>query len=168
MKQLVFTKVTQEHHFKEIELLANRIWFEHYTPIIGREQVEYMLEKFQSITAMTEQTKQGYQYYQLSVDNTFVGYLSFLMKTDTLFLSKIYLEQSVRGQGLARQAINFLQEQAQSHQLKSIQLTVNKYNSDSIAAYQKMGFLNKEAIVMDIGNGFVMDDYLMELPIDSV
>jgi len=48
---------------------------------------------------------------------------------------------------------------------EKVSLTVNKYNHNSIKAYERIGFINKEELVQDIGGGFVMDDYLMEKPI---
>ena len=44
-----------------------------------------------------------------------------------------------------------------------IWLTVNKNNSGSIEAYKRMGFNIIDKIITDIGAGFVMDDYKMQL-----
>ena len=41
-------------------------------------------------------------------------------------------------------------------------MQVNKRNDRAIAAYQKAGFCIAEEAVLDIGGGFVMDDFLME------
>ena len=56
----------------------------------------------------------------------------------------------------------FLEEKRVGINCKSISLTVNKYNTDSIKAYEKMGFEKIDSVVMDIGNGYVMDDYVMK------
>lgn len=137
------------------------IWTKHYTPIIGSEQVTYMLNKFQSPTAIEAQIKEGYNYYILLSDERPVGYLSVIEKENTLFLSKIYVLEECRGQGIGKFAMDFVQNKAQKLSLNSISLTVNKYNTNSIKAYEKMGFENIEALVVDIGGGFVMDDYKM-------
>jgi ribosomal protein S18 acetylase RimI-like enzyme len=78
-----------------------------------------------------------------------------------MFLSKIYLTQEARGKGIARRIIDFLVEQTQNQKLKQIRLTVNKNNSNSIAIYQKLGFKKTDAIVTDIGQGYVMDDFVL-------
>ena len=44
-----------------------------------------------------------------------------------------------------------------------LQLRVNKANATAIRAYQRFGFAIIEDICTDIGSGFVMDDYRMEL-----
>ncbi len=142
--------------------LANTIWTEHYTPIIGLGQVNYMLDKFQSEKAIQEQLEKGVAYYLMQFQDAFVGYFSFSIREDVLFLSKLYVLKSARGNGIARAALSFIELKAKKLQLAKITLTVNKYNSNSIAAYVKMGFINADSIVQDIGNGYVMDDYVLE------
>jgi RimJ/RimL family protein N-acetyltransferase len=68
----------------------------------------------------------------------------------------------MRGKGYGGKTVEFLESLAREDGFKKITLTVNKYNSGSIKAYEKMGFKNVGSIVQDIGNGFVMDDYKME------
>ena len=85
---------------------------------------------------------------------------------DCMFLSKIYLQQKYRGNGYAAQAIQYLEKICCLEQLHTIWLTVNKGNADSIAAYKHMGFAIARTQVADIGQGFVMDDYIMEKSLD--
>ena len=54
---------------------------------------------------------------------------------------------------------------AKAEKHKRIRLTVNKYNDKSIAAYEKLGFIKKHEVVFDIGKGYSMDDFEMELTI---
>jgi len=156
-----FLLATSKTEFNVIAKLANIVWYEHYTPIIGKAQVEYMVAKFQTSEAMQQQTAEGYEYYTIKYENENVGYLSIKMNNDNLFLSKIYLLKQFRRKGIGKGAFKFIEEKAKKHHCKSISLTVNKGNINTIKAYEKSGFKNIEAIVMDIGNGFVMDDYRM-------
>ena len=144
-----------------IEKLANEIWNEHYTPIIGKAQVDYMLDKFQNVEAMSKQIENNYKYYLINYNNIDVGYLAFKIEKSDLFLSKIYLLNDLRGKGLGKKAMEFVSNQALKSKCKTITLTVNKYNSNSIKAYEKIGFITIEELVQDIGCGFVMDDYKM-------
>ncbi|MFK5880230.1 MAG: GNAT family N-acetyltransferase [Flavobacteriaceae bacterium] len=146
---------------KIISELASKIWTEHYTPIIGIEQVDYMLNKFQSELAIENQIKEGFQYYLVFIDKIPAGYLSFIKKENTLFLSKIYILSIERGKGIGKFMMEFLDQKAADLNLKSISLTVNKNNTKSIDAYKKMGFVKVESIITDIGSGFVMDDFVM-------
>ena len=156
------TIANTEYDFKLIAQLADITWREHYTPIIGLEQVEYMLTKFQSVNAISTQVDEGYQYFIINYEKTSVGYLLFIKEKNSLFLSKIYILSNYRGKKIGKAAMSFIEDRAEKLNCNKIKLTVNKNNSNSIAAYEKIGFIKKGAIVMDIGNGFVMDDYKME------
>jgi ribosomal protein S18 acetylase RimI-like enzyme len=151
-----------KQQFKDIASLANTIWREHYTPIIGIEQVDYMIEKYQSSGAMYVQFIDGYEYFMIYYQSELIGYFSMKKRKDSLFLSKIYIAKDFRGQGFGKQAMDFVSKQANNLKCKSVTLGVNKYNTNSIEAYKKMGFKIIGEMVTDIGNGFIMDDYKME------
>ena len=148
--------------YTAIAELASIIWHEHYTPIIGVSQVEYMLDKFQSANAIQQQINKGYQYYSITYEENTVGYLAIKKEASKLFLSKIYVSKTHRGLGIGKSAMVFIEQKAIKESCTSIYLTVNKYNTNSIKAYEKTGFINTGAIVQDIGNGYVMDDFIME------
>ena len=111
---------------------------------------------------MKEQIKNGYTYFLVEEEGRNVGYIGIQLKKDELFLSKLYIKSCERGRGFARKALRFLEELAKEKGLNKISLTVYKRNVKSIAAYEKMGFKNLGSIVMEIGGGFIMDDFKME------
>lgn len=160
-----FQEVVSEPDLKKVEELAGVIWKEHYTPIIGEDQVSYMLNKFQSVKTMKEQIDQGYHYFLINDHEQSLGYMSYQKREEKLFLSKIYVLQSYRGRGIGGLGMKFVMESAKALDCNTVSLTVNKYNHDSIKAYERIGFVNKKAIVQDIGEGFVMDDFLMEISV---
>ncbi|GAA4952879.1 hypothetical protein GCM10023314_28020 [Algibacter agarivorans] len=147
--------------FLQIETLADTIWREHYIPIVGKPQIDYMLDKFQSAEAIEQQIIDGFEYFVLNYDKTPVGYISIRKENKALFLSKIYVLSSCRGKKIGKTAMLFIEEKAKDYQLKKIRLTVNINNTNSIKAYEKLGFKNVGPLITDIGNGFVMDDYEM-------
>lgn len=149
-----------------IEKLANTIWREHYIPIIGLDHVEYMLDKYQSFNSMRDQINNGSFYYIVFYNSQPVGYLSFNIEEDTLFLSKIYILKTFRGKNIGRTAMSFIEKTAIKEELSEIYLTVNKNNIDTIKTYEKLGFVNTGSSIKDIGNGFIMDDYKMVKIID--
>jgi GNAT superfamily N-acetyltransferase len=165
MDTILLRQVTSEADTENVVEMAGRIWREHFVPIIGSAQVEYMLEKFQSPAAIAQQIAEGYQYYLVVIPGGAVGYFALVAREQELFLSKIYLERSQRGKGYARQIIDFVVACAVSRRLPRIGLTVNRKNSGAIAAYQRMGFSLVRALAADIGDGFVMDDYVMHRPV---
>jgi RimJ/RimL family protein N-acetyltransferase len=163
----VFVPVADDAAIRTVASLAEIIWKEHYTPIIGTAQVDYMLKHFQSAGAITHQINhEGYRYYLIEESGCAVGYLGVQQRQNVLFLSKLYLLCSHRGKGYGREAVTFLESLARSLRCKRLELTVNKHNRDSIAFYEATGFEKGEAVEMDIGGGFVMDDYVMRKPVD--
>jgi RimJ/RimL family protein N-acetyltransferase len=153
--------VSEKHQIKSIENLAYQIWHEHYTPIIGKGQVDYMLTEFQSSKAITEQINNEVLYFLAELDNRPIGYMSVEIKEQELFLSKFYLLLNERGNGYARNMIKFIDQLSIEKNLNTISLTVNRNNTDSIKIYEQLGFVKYGTVITDIGNGFVMDDYKM-------
>ena len=158
----MFVPVATDEQIAIVESLAREIWTEHYTPIIGRQQVDYMLDRFQSRQAIHDQIKGGVLYFLIRAADVFIGYMAVQPKEDELFLSKIYVRSSDRRKGYGRRAVRFAESLAKERNLRKVVLTVNKNNVDSIKAYERTGFKNAGSLIQDIGNGFVMDDYKME------
>ncbi len=151
-----------------VAALAREIWTEHYVPIIGPEQVRYMLDKIQSVEAMQRDLDSGSDYFDLCLDGKLLGYMC--LKPDaaeqSVFISKIYIHSAARGTGLGLRALEFIVEYCRERGAGRLWLTVNKHNSDSIAWYQRQGFEISGELVADIGGGYVMDDYRMERCLD--
>lgn len=160
-EEVAFSAVTTPDQVSLVAELAGVIWREHYTPIIKKPQVDYMLEHFQSKTAISQQVAENLKYFLIDKGTAAVGYLAIQKKDRELFLSKIYLLKEFRGMGMGKSAMEFIVERAREFGCDSIALTVNKNNDRSIMAYSKMGFEKQGARVIDIGGGFIMDDYLM-------
>ena len=158
-----FSEATTAEDFIRIADLADTIWREHYPPIIGKAQVDYMLSRFQTPKAIADQVAENMNYFLIQQGETPVGYLAIQKKGRELFLSKIYLLKSHRGLGIGKKAMKFIEERALESGCDRIALRVNKDNQKSIRAYLKMGFENKGGRIIDIGDGFVMDDFHMVL-----
>ena len=84
-----------------IASLATEIWNQHFVPIIGQPQVDYMLNKFQSQSAITQAMADGYVYSIAYNGDTPCGYCG-VMLDDGVFLSKLYVRQSQRGKGVGK------------------------------------------------------------------
>lgn len=151
---------------KELSDLAVKIVKEHFDSIIGAAQNDYMISKYQSVSAITEQLAHGYQYYFVcDSDGNKVGFLAFYLRENELYLSKFYLKKNQRGKGISKDMLNFIVKKTKEAGLSSIVLNVNKNNS-VIFAYEKLGFVKIREEKNDIGNGFFMDDYVYEYLIE--
>lgn len=150
---------------KDVIAIANLgfvIWQEHYTSIIGEEQVKYMLNKFQTAEAIKDQINKGYDYFIIKNDQSPIGYFACENQKRSLFLSKIYILKDFRGKGIGKRCLNFIIQKGVESGLPYISLSVNKYNENSIQFYIKYGFKKVDAQIKDIGDGYVMDDFIME------
>ncbi len=150
-------------NIKELAELASEIWHEYWPCILSVEQINYMVDKFQSEHAILEQIKnENYTYYFILKDGNKCGYFGISRKEDYLFLSKLYIKKEYRHQGIGRIAFGEIKNIAKNYGYTKIKLTVNKNNKHTINAYLKYRFAIVAQDVTDIGNGFVMDDYIME------
>lgn len=153
---------TNDNDIKAVADLATVIWHEHFASILSPEQIDYMVEKFQSYPAIKKAVEiDGYRYYMACDNDDLCGYLGVHDEGDgVIFISKVYVRCDKRKRGIASMLLKRLAEDFP--EAKKWYLTVNKYNYGSIAVYEKRGFKKTQDIVTDIGNGFVMDDYVME------
>jgi ribosomal protein S18 acetylase RimI-like enzyme len=160
----MFHQVTGDGDIQAVVKLARIIWPEHYTAIIGSEQVDYMLTHLHSEEAISRQIgAENFLYFLIKSDRRSIGYIGARISKNHLFLSKIYLLSSERGSGHGRAAMDFVRELAVKAGVEKITLTVNKHNVDTIGAYNSLGFVTTGEVCMDIGGGYVMDDFEMEL-----
>ncbi len=159
--------IETEEEIRVLEGLASKIWRTYWTQMLEKEHAEYMFEKFQSYNAIKEQLSQGYVYKILSCENENVGYYSILDAKEYLYLSKIYMDEGFRGRGYGKKMLQDIVNTSKILNLSKIRLNVNKYNTNSIKAYENWGFKIIESVVLDVGQGFVMDDYVMELDLST-
>lgn len=160
-------EITSSDDILAIETLAKIIWNEHFTPIIGKDQVAYMLEKFLSKEVISSSIlNDGYCFYGLYEEDTLIGFTSIHAEDTMLFLSKLYILKEHRGKAYASTTISFLMKLVQTKKLQGIWLTCNKYNHTTLAIYKHLGFEIFDEAVNDIGNGYVMDDYYLRKMLD--
>lgn len=165
MKDLRIIPVTNEELVFSLTAVADDIWREYYTPLLGEDQVEYMLEKFFSPESLVEQINDGCEYFLFSHEYTFAGFAAVREETDALFLSKLYVHADFRGKKIASYMFQKFIELCDMRGLKKIWLTCNRNNADSLAVYEHWGFVKVREEKADIGNGYYMDDFILEYTI---
>ena len=167
MEHLKICMLTSEDEIKRNAEIAKAIWNEYFSSILSKEQIEYMVEMFQSERAMKEQMKKkGYQYYGMFLGEVQIGYFAIQNGEESMFLSKLYLKKEYRKKGYSSVAFEYMINMCREKGLRKIWLTVNRHNDGSIAVYKKKGFVIVREEAADIGKGFVMDDYIMEKNIE--
>jgi GNAT superfamily N-acetyltransferase len=145
--------------------LAREIWLQHYPGIITVRQIEYMLAQRYSPDAIRAQLRGGQAWWdKLEVRGDLCGFASYERGSETraMKLDKLYVHQLFRGKGYGALLIDHVAEAARRQGMDSLTLQVNKFNHGSVAAYLRTGFAVAKTVKTDIGNGFFMDDYVME------
>ena len=146
-----------------ISALAGEIWRECYVEIISREQIEYMLQWMYDVATLRRELREEVRYEKVLVAGELAGFAAWGPATEPGLckLHKLYLHQQVRSQGVGSAALRHVLTEAGKAGFAEMRLNVNKKNAAAIAAYQRHGFLVIQEIRADIGNGFVMDDFIM-------
>jgi GNAT superfamily N-acetyltransferase len=148
----------------EVCELARAIWRHHYATILSSAQIEYMLRQKYTQADLARYPGATDQWLDvLRVEGVLSGFLrTSLAHGEGFRLEEIYLAQAVRGEGFGRLLLERAESLALEHGRKRVFLRVNRANTDSIATYQRNGYVITRSEVFDIGHGFVMDDHLME------
>jgi diamine N-acetyltransferase len=148
-----------------IQQLAETIWPLAYSEIISEAQLRYMLQLIYNTEALTIQMQSGHQFVFAIEDNIAVGFASYSQKnageTSIFRLHKIYVLPNVPVKGIGSFLLSHVCEASLNAGATSLELNVNKYNKAKLF-YEKKGFTTIKEEVIDIGNGYIMDDYVME------
>jgi diamine N-acetyltransferase len=157
-----------EEHLPEVAALAGVIWRAHYPGIISDEQIEYMLARMYDLQFMRTELSQGIRYDRMLVGDELAGFASYGPAGEKeLKLHKVYIHPKHQRCGLGTLLLEHVVKEARREGYSTLVLSVNKANQAAIAAYQKNGFAIREAVVVDIGGGFVMDDFVMRRNLSS-
>lgn len=163
--------------FETLVRLGEVIWRAHYTSIIGSAQIDYMLADRYAPEKLSRYLNADDRWLMLlridrptlridtHIARRAVGYCSYVLTDDPreMKLEQLYLLPELHRNGLGRLMLRHVEEQARVRGRGVLMLQTNKRNSGAIAFYHKAGFTVRKEAVFDIGNGFVMDDYVMEL-----
>ena len=158
-----------KEHLHSIVNLAEVIWRSYYPGIISEAQIEYMLVHMYDLDVMEQELHQGIQYDLLLVNEELIGFASYgaADAKAEIKLHKLYVHPSLHRRGLGSLLLKHVEKVVRDSQNRILILSVNKTNHQAIAAYQKNGFAVRTSAVVDIGGGFVMDDYVMEKTLET-
>ncbi|KAB7731984.1 GNAT family N-acetyltransferase [Rudanella paleaurantiibacter] len=170
--------------FPTIEHIARQTWPVTFGEILSADQIEYMLGWMYSQASLTEQVNQKGHVFLIAETDTDepVGYVSYELdyghadafgETATPALSpkvtkihKLYLLPQTQGQGLGRLLIEEVGRRAQAAGNTALVLNVNRQNR-AVQFYERLGFGIAKTEDIDIGNGFLMQDYVMLKPLNA-
>ncbi|WP_461533526.1 GNAT family N-acetyltransferase [Sinomicrobium sp.] len=147
--------------------LAKRTWPSTFKDILSPGQIEYMLNMMYSEEALKKQIEVlGHRFFIAKEYDKVLGFISCeeRYEGDKTKIHKLYVLPETQGRGVGRVLIDCAKDVARKAGDHILSLNVNKYNP-AIRFYEKIGFTTVAEEVIDIGKGYVMDDFVMECQI---
>ncbi len=147
-----------------VQKIAFETWPICYQNIISQEQINYMLDLMYSLDSLRNQlTEKKHVFILAKEEESYVGFASFEINAElnNTKLHKLYVLPEIQGKNIGKQLIKFVEDSALEKGQEAVFLNVNK-NNPAIKFYERMNYKVSNQIVINIGNGYVMDDYIME------
>ena len=160
---MTFTVATHSQ-LEIIQDLAKAIWPDAYGEILSQKQLEYMMEMMYSLDSLENQLKNNNVFLLAKEENDFIGFASYelnFQNSNKTKIHKLYILPTIQGKGVGKNLILHIQEIAKKNSNAALILNVNKYNKAK-NFYSHNQFEIADSLVVDIGNGYVMDDFVME------
>lgn len=147
-----------------VSTLARIVWQDAYPGIITQAQIDFMLEdRYNRTRLLAELDNPGIAWDKATLDGDLAAFASTLLTSNPaeMKLDKLYVDPLRQRFGLGGRLIAHVSERALAQGCNTLVLAVNKRNERAIAAYRKHGFVVREAVRVDIGHDFIMDDFIM-------
>ncbi|MFN8428426.1 MAG: GNAT family N-acetyltransferase [Spirosomataceae bacterium] len=160
-------EIIDKANLGRIREIAYQTWPEAYKNVIATEQIDYMLKMMYDNHPLEIQLQAGHILIILKEDGKDMGFVAFEKNYEdsgSTKIHKLYVLPECQGKGFGKNLVEKVIREIADFNQKSLILNVNKKNP-SLNFYEKIGFIKAREIVIDIGNGFLMDDYIMELSI---
>lgn len=157
--------IVSKNQLSIVRDLAYKIWPNAYGEILTKEQLEHMLNLIYSIDSLEKQIDKCHTFLLVEEENQFVGFASYELNyenSNKTKIQKLYVLPQIQGKGIGKKLIDFIKEIAVKNKNLSLVLNVNRFNKAK-DFYIKYGFEITKEVKIDIGNDYIMDDYVMEL-----
>lgn len=166
---MVVIEQNSDNNFTDIRAIAQEVWPKTYGAILSQAQLDYMMNMMYSVVALQQQANEKQHHFILAKENnSTVGFASYEFnsnETGKTKIHKLYVLSTEQGKGIGKVLLDYIAKESKSHNNTALFLNVNKYNPAQ-HFYKKMGFEIDKEEVIDIGQGYVMDDYVMEKKIN--
>jgi GNAT superfamily N-acetyltransferase len=146
-----------------VEKLAHEIWPGTYGHTHSSEQLSYMLQLIYSQPSLQQQMQQQHHHFLIAeLDGQPVGFADYSLYEPGVYkLHKLYVHGSTQGKGVGKALIDHISGKLLQQNAHTLRLNVNRLNKARLF-YEKQGFAVIKEEDVDIGNGYFMNDYIME------
>ena len=156
-----FKQIKTPTEIERLVELIQEIWPEVFIPIIGKEQVDYMLVHYQGKDVIAAEIERGVRYFFVEDGGQPAGYFAYSLEEDYLYISKVYLKKETRGRGLSSGVFAHFEKVAHNEKKGKLSLRVNRGNKQAIAVYLHRGFEIVKSVDQPLDK-FFLNDYVME------
>lgn len=151
--------------YKIIQEIAQQTWPDTYGDILSKEQLKFMLEAFYSEAALNENVvSKGHHFLLAKEENIVLGFASYehnYQENNRTRIHKIYVLPQTQWKGIGNALIGYIEKLAIENYSTALSLNVNRFNK-ALTFYKKKGFEVIEKVDIEIGHGYLMEDYVME------
>lgn len=148
-----------------IQQIAHITWYPTFEKILSKEQIGYMLEMMYSEKSLEEQFEiKKHHFFLAKENNKALGFMSVELNYQNQSVAKIhkiYILPTIQGKGIGKILMKKAEELAQKNKQQSITLNVNRFNK-ALNFYENLGYKNIKTEDIDIGNGYLMEDFVLE------
>lgn len=146
-----------------IQDLAHRIWPDTFGEILSKEQIAYMLNWMYSLETLSKQLSEGHHFFLYEEHGIPLGFMGIELFDDhRVKIHKLYVLPDTQGKGIGKKFISFVKTWAKEHGANTVFLNVNRFNK-AVDFYKHIGMAIIKTEDIDIGNGYLMEDYVMEV-----
>ena len=159
-----------KQHIPIIRELAANLWPVAFATLRTSKRRTYVWNRMYSQTSLEGQMSQGHRYAIAQHNKLNIGYVAYETDhagLDKTKIHKLYISPKYQRHGVGKTMIDYAAQQALKANNTALFLNVNKYNTQAISFYQKHHFALIKEEEIDIGNGFIMDDYVFELTLNE-
>ena len=145
--------------------IAHATWPDTFKDILSQEQIQYMLNWMYDLKQLENQFNQGHQFYVAVLDGKSVGFIGIepnYPEKGITKIHKIYILPNQQGLGIGKKLIEYVKELSIQSEMKGLLLNVNRFNK-AVDFYKAIGFNIVFEENIDIGNGYLMEDFVMRL-----
>ena len=159
-------RLLEKHELPLVRQVADVVWPATFRAILSQEQVDYMMEMMYGAEVLAREFDAGVEYHGVFDGARVIGYISIGpcdASKEITKLHKCYLLPEYHGRGIGSAMLQHAIELGRRRGSRAMRLNVNRKNQRAIRAYIRNGFKTIQNVDKPIGNGFYMNDYVMEV-----
>lgn len=152
-----------------VQKIAYATWTQTYRTLMSQEQLTFMMDWMYNLKSLEKQFSDGQVFMLVKTNDQYDGFASYELNyqnTANVKIHKLYVLPSCQGKGIGNLLVQKIKDIGIRHRQTALILNV-KRNNTAVAFYKRMGFIIIDTVDLDIGHGFVMDDYVMAMPLPS-